>query len=117
MEQVTEQIRSWLLEDKVSAFDPYSHAAWALINDYDQVAKHNREVRDQEIEWLAGTIGWPDDDWIIGGDGAGNEYVISRSGSYEGVRFYDHECRAFEPFQPSLRAFYEYCLALERSAR
>ncbi|MBK6775201.1 MAG: hypothetical protein IPG74_04910 [Flavobacteriales bacterium] len=117
MREVTEQIASWLMKEGASSFDEHSHAAWALVTDYRKLEGWNREVRAQTMEWVPGVLGWPDDEWIIGRDGFGNDYVVSKSGMYEGVRMYDHEVMQFEPYQPSLRAYVDHCLEIERSAR
>ncbi|MBX2972141.1 MAG: hypothetical protein KF797_03475 [Flavobacteriales bacterium] len=114
MQEVTQQIAQWLLDEEIPPFDQHSHAAWALVTDYGKIEKWNQDVRAEQMEWVQGTLGWPDDEWIIGRDGFGNDYVVSKSGKYTGVHMYDHEAMQFEPCQPSLRAFFDHCLRLER---
>lgn len=103
------------MEEGLSSFHRHSHAAWALVTDFKKIDDWNREVRAEHMQWVDGIDGWPDDEWIIGKDGFGNDYVVSKSGLYSGVHVYDHELRNFEPFQPSLRAYFDHCLDIERS--
>ncbi len=117
MKEVTEQIMSWLDNEPFVAFSDFSHAACALRTDWNKVKEMNEQVRSEQMEWTPSTKGWPADEWVIGDDGRGGYYLVSRSGSYEGVNYYDHEEKVFEPFKPSLHAFYEYCLEVDGSRK
>lgn len=111
------QFRSWLQSDSLlGKLDPYSHAHEALPIEQNTIIQINNEVRSIQTAWYSEVDSWPDDDWIVGAMGNGDYYVVSRSGSYEGVWQYHHELREKEFLAPTLRAFYEYCIAIEREA-
>ena len=114
MKHITDQITAWLDLSGVH-LDPNGFAFHALLTDFDQVCKLNEEVRSFPDEWIAGK--WPDDQWIIGEDGAGNCFVMSKSSAYKGVQFFDHEWKRFEPESEGLREFFDSCLQIELSAK
>lgn len=117
MQKITDQIKAWLSAEPDAPFSHFSHAAHALVTDHAKLEDLNARVRAEKNEWIAGTVGWPDDEWVIGDDGRGDFYLVSASGMYEGVHYYDHETKEIEPFKPSLRAFYDYCLEVDGSAQ
>jgi|GEM_PF-1436854 len=117
MQDIPDQIKAWLDAEPDAPFSDFSHAAHALLTDKAKVQALNDHVRGQNVEWVQGAVGWPTDEWVIGEDGRGAYYLVSASGKYEGVAYYDHEIKTIEPFQPSLRAFYEYCLQVDGSSR
>lgn len=117
MQEITDQIKAWLGAEPDAPFSNFSHAAHALLTDGAKVKALNELVRRQNKEWVLGIVGWPEDEWVIGEDGRGAYYLVSASGKYEGVAYYDHEIKTIEPFQPSLRAFYEYCLQVDGSSK
>lgn len=117
MQEVTDQIKAWLDAEPDAPFSHFSHAAHALLTDGAKVKALNDLVRSRNEEWVLGIEGWPADEWVIGEDGRGAYYLVSASGKYEGVAYYDYEIKSIEPFQPSLRAFYEYCLQVDGSVQ
>lgn len=114
MKHITDQITTWLHSSGVS-LNPNGFAFHALITDFDQACKINEEFRSFSDEWMVGK--WPDDQWIIGEDGAGNCFTMSKSGAYEGVQIFDHEAKRFAPECEGLREFFDYCLQIELSAK
>ena len=114
MRSVTKQIGDWLHREPHSLFDAASHAACALLTDWEHVLKLNQDARREGVEYIQGVVGWPDDEWIIGEDGRGGSYLVSRTGRYTGVHYYDHEICAIEDHQPTLRDFFDLCLDIER---
>lgn len=117
MQEIPDQIKAWLDAEPDAPFSHFSHAAHALLTDGAKVKALNDLVRSRNEEWVLGIVGWPADEWVIGEDGRGAYYLVSASGKYEGVAYYDHEIKSIEPFQPSLRAFYEYCLQVDGSVQ
>ena len=117
MQEITDQIKAWLDAEPDAPFSNFSHAAHALLTDGAKVRSLNDLVRSQNTEWLLGIVGWPEDEWVIGEDGRGAYYLVSASKKYDGVAYYDHETKTIEPFQPSLRAFYEYCIHVDGSSK
>ncbi len=95
--EISDNFRKWLQTDGLlEALHPYSHAYVALPTNFSVVEWLNQQVRSCSAEWLPNQLSWPDDDWIVGEDGAGNYYTVSKSGDYCGVRFYDHELLSSE---------------------
>ena len=103
MEHITRQIAQWLDSSGKLPLSKDGFASCALQSDYSEVCRINQEMR-------ALPTPWPDDQWIIGEDGAGGYFVISKEGSYEGVQFFDHEWWRFEVFKPTLREFFDCCM-------
>jgi len=116
MKSVADQIGELLPDTDVSALSPHGFASCALLTDWEQVRRLNREVRSIPDCWTPSDGQWPDDNWIIGEDGAGNYFVVSQRGLYEGVRIYDHEWRRFELFKADIQEYVDYCIAVERNA-
>ncbi len=111
MEAITKQIRSWLIQNDFPPLDPNGFATCAIVADYNRICRINQEVRTIN-SWAEGFT-WPDERWVIGEDGAGNYFVVTRGDIFGAVEFFDHEWLQFEPEKASLREFFEYCLAIE----
>ncbi len=113
----SKQYVEWLMQDDLlGQFHIYSHAYVALPTDQSVLDGVNAGVRDTQGCWYPSGGDWPDDDWIVGEDGAGNYYVISKSGAYEGVFEYLHETLEKLPLAANLRGFYEYCIGIHRQS-
>jgi len=109
--------KEWLQEDGLlGKFCEYSHAIIALPTDQAVIDGLNTGVRETKGCWYPANGDWLDDDWIIGEDGAGNFYVLSKSGAYQGVFEYLHECLEKQPLEPDIRAYYEYCIQIHRES-
>jgi len=110
-DDIPTQLAKWFADEQ-SLLPLHTHGtpSLALLIDASRVRKLNADVRDILPDW-------PDDEWIIGEDGAGNYFVVSQSGSHTGVRQYDHEWQRFEEFMPNLRAFFDYFADIERRAK
>jgi hypothetical protein len=106
MEPITRQIAEWLKASAILPLVKHGSASCALLSDYPTVCRINAEMRSLPE-------GWPDDHWIIGEDGVGGCFTVSRSCTYQGVQFYDHEWTRFEEFTPSLRDFFDYFIDIE----
>ena len=115
MEPITKQILSWLTQSGLPALDANGFASCAIITDYDHICRLNQEVRAID-SWAAG-FSWPDERWIVGEDGAGNYFVVTKGDMFGVVEFFDHEGLRFEPEKASLRDFFEYCLAIEAASK
>lgn len=108
--------RSWLEQDGLYGhLAPHGHAACALPTEQSVIDELNRAERTFGTDHAEGGSGWNDDDWIIGTAGNGDLYVISRSGSYDGVWEYAHETGDRMLLAPTLRDFYEFCIGIERN--
>jgi hypothetical protein len=103
----TQQIDAWLGASGTLPLLRDGFASCALLTDFAQVCRINQEMRSLPEAW-------PDDHWIIGEDGAGGYFVVSKSDKYRGVQFFDHEWKLFEEFQPTLRKFFDYCIEIEK---
>ncbi len=115
MEAITKQILSWLIQSDSPALDPYGFASCAIIMDCNRVCRINQEVR--TINNWANEFTWPDERWIVGEDGAGNYFVVTKGDIFGAVDLFDHEWLRFEPEKASLREFFEYCLAIEAAGK
>ena len=110
----THSFAEWLNQTpSLLPLDPNSFAFLALPTDFDHVVRLNADVRSVEADWAPGHSLWPDDDWIIGEDGAGNYFTVAKTGCYHGVREYHHELKRFEDFQPTIRAYFDYVIGIE----
>src|SRR5689334_9951154 len=105
------QYVEWLANDGLlGKFHIYSHAYVALPTVQSVIDGLNAGVRETQGCWYPNGGDWLDDDWIVGEDGAGSYYVISKSGAYSGVFEYLHETLEKLPLAKSLRGFYDYCI-------
>ena len=110
-----QQFKAWLEADGLlEKLHPYSHAFEALPVEQSIIERINSEIRSAQATWYSEPKDWPTDDWIIGSMGNGDYYFTSKSDSYAGVWQYHHELREKEFLAPSLRAFYEWCICIER---
>lgn len=107
MKSTTETIATAVEASGLTPLLQHGYARCALITDYNAVLELNKELRKIVPEW-------PEDDWIIGQDGAGNYFVMSQSGFYPGVRFWDHEMNQIRDEFDSIDAFISDALRIER---
>jgi hypothetical protein len=115
MESVTTQVRSWLRKCELVPLDPKGFAACALVVDFKKISEINEHLKN--IKNWGRTFTWPPDRWVIGEDGAGNYFVVSKNDPFGAVEFFDHEWLRFEVEHSSLREFVDYCLTVERANR
>ena len=109
-----------LASEGFSPSDAADIAAHELISDNTRLALLNDSVRGFSTHWLAEWEEpgpWPEDHIVIGENGAGNYYCISRSGLYAGVLEYDHEYREFVPRADSLEGYYQEVMSIMDSRR
>lgn len=112
-----ERFAEWLRDGELLVrLHKYSHTIIALPTDQRVIDGLNAGVREAKGCWYPEGGDWPDDDWIIGEDGADNYYVVSKSGVYSGVFEYLHECLEKQLLEPNKRAYYEYCISLHRQS-
>jgi hypothetical protein len=110
MKSITERIAKSVATSGLTPLHPYGYPRCALRTDYDMVVELNAELRRIIPEWR-------DDDWCIGEDGAGNYFIISKSNSYPGVRFWDHEMNEIRDEFDSVDAFVADALEIERETK
>ena len=110
--------KEWLERDGLyGTLHEYSHAIIALPTNFDDQEGINVLARESEVEWFPNQFEWPDDYWIIGEDGAGNLYFISKTSQKQEVFFYNHETLEKEEFEPSIERYYQYCKDIEIESR
>lgn len=105
-----ENLSDRLASEGFSDSDTKEIAAHELISDRKQPMQLNEYARNLITYWFVGwdePVPWPDDFYIIGENGAGNFYCVSRSGLFPGVKEYDHECKGFVPWVSSLEEYTE----------
>lgn len=107
MKSVTDTIAEAVGTSGLTPLVEHGYAKCALMTDYDQVLELNKALRKIIPEW-------PEDDWIIGQDGAGNYFVMSQNSSYLGVRFRDHEMNQIREEFDSIDTFILDALRIER---
>ena len=108
IEDIPKKFKEWLKRDGLYGnLHEYSHTILALHEGI------NLLVRESEVEWFPNSFQWPDDYWIIGEDGAGNFYFISKQSEDQEVYFYNHETLEKEDFEPSIEHYYKYCKSIE----
>jgi hypothetical protein len=118
LKDMTETLSNWLQQQgALLPLNPLGFAFLALPTEFGVVEGLNAEIRSFEADWLPGVRQWPDDEWIIGEDGAGNYFVVSKAGLYGGIRRYDHEWKVFEEWQPTLRDYFEHAIQVEQRSR
>lgn len=103
-----------------SESDAADIATHELISDETRLALLNDSVRGFSTHWMAEWEEpgpWPEDHIVIGENGAGNYYCISRSGSYAGVLEYDHECKEFVLWAASLEGYYQEVMSIMASRK
>lgn len=108
LDAVTKQLAAWLADEpNLCPLHPNGTPRTALLTDPTYVRQLNADVRNIIAEW-------PEDEWIIGEDGAGNYFCVSRSESHSGIRQFDHEWKRFEDFMPTLHAYFDYFADIAR---
>ena len=108
-EAVSASFSSWLRKDGLLRhLDASSFVALALPTESTVILKLNEKGKP-----LLNSA--PPDAFVVGEDGAGNYFLVSKYDPFGVVRMWDHEWCQLEDEFTTLRAYYKYCVSFAES--